>query len=373
MAIFGGLDRARHFDEFADTIETQSGVLTGAQRKATALSNLGVTATVAELALLAGVTAGTHAVSKVLSSDSLGFIDVIKPKLITAGDASLDINGIAAAQGGVVALTGGTSSTSGNAGGAVNLTGGTPGATGVGGAVVLVGAIGGATSGAGGAFSATGGAGTAGNAAGGAVSLIGGLGQGSAAGGAVTITSGAAGATGVAGAVAIAVGGATAGNGSNMTLTGGAGAGGTASGGNVNLVPGAAVSTGTPGEFQVNSNSATMSIPFNYISTLVTQAIWTATRAVRVKAIIGRVRVAGSGGACTLSFYKAGSTVAVGSGTILHSGSYNVAGTADANQTLTLSPTVADVTLAAGDSIGYVLTGTATSAVGNVTIHLTPV
>lgn len=308
-----------------------------------------------------------------LAAGTINFTS-IKASGIVGGDSSLGVAGQAAAQGGAVALVGGTSSTSGNAGGAVTAVGGTPGATGAGGAVTLTGAVGGATSGAGGAVTATGGAGTAGNAAGGAVTLTGGAGQGSAAGGAVTLTSGAAGATGVAGAVAIAVGAATAGNGSSVTITGGNGAGGTNAGGNVNVVPGAAVSTGTPGEFQVNGASAITPITLNYTASMVTQTIFTSSRAYRVKGIVGRVRVQGSGGACTLSFYKVPSGTAVGSGTLLHSGSFDVAGgTVDTNQTLTLSATVATVTLAAGDSIGYVLTGTPTSAVGSVTVAMTPV
>lgn len=290
------------------------------------------------------------------------------------GGASASINGSTGAQGGAVTLTGGTSTTSANAGGAVTAVGGTPGATGVGGAINLTGGAGGATSGAGGAVVITGGAGTAGNATGGAASLIGGAGQGSAAGGAITITSGAAGATGVAGAVNISVGAATAGAGSNVTITGGNGAGGTAAGGNVNLVPGTAVSTGTPGEFQVNGNSAVECSSFNYTASLVTQTVFTATRAVRVKAILGRVRVQGTGGACTIQFFKCGSGTAVGSGTALdNSSTFNLVGTVDTNQSITLSSTVATVTLAAGDSIGYVLTGTATSAVGSITIHVVPV
>lgn len=83
---------------------------------------------------------------------------------ITAADATFTITGLSAAQGGYVTVTGGTSSTAGNAGGAVNLVGGTPGATGVGGAVTITGAAGGSTSGTGGAVVVTSGAGTAGNA-----------------------------------------------------------------------------------------------------------------------------------------------------------------------------------------------------------------
>ena len=171
--------------------------------------------------------------------------------------------------------------------------------------------------------------------------------------------------TAQAGALATKAGG-------SITITAGAGASGISAGGSINLVPGAAGSTGAPGEVQINSNSAIEVINLNYTASLVTQTIFTATRACRVKAIIGRTRVAGSGGACTIAFFKCATTVAVGSGVALHSGSFNLVGTADANQTLTLSTTVADVTLAAGDSIGYVLTGTATSAVGSVSVHIAP-
>lgn len=98
---------------------------------------------------------------------------------ITGSDSSLGINGVAAAQGGAIVVTGGTSSTGGNAGGAVSLVGGTPGVTGVGGAASVTGGAGGATSGTGGAVAIAGGAGTAGNANGGAVTVLGGNAHGS--------------------------------------------------------------------------------------------------------------------------------------------------------------------------------------------------
>lgn len=145
---------------------------------------------------------------------------------ISAADATFTITGLAAAQGGYVAVAGGTSSTAGNAGGAASLTGGQPGATGVGGAASVVGGIGGATSGTGGAAALTGGAGTNGNAAGGAAVVTGGAGQGTGAGGAASVVGGAsgAGATGN-GAAANVTGGAalsTNGNGGSVILTGGA-------------------------------------------------------------------------------------------------------------------------------------------------------
>ena len=125
--------------------------------------------------LASGATTVTGALSSTTTvSGVTGDFEVIE-----AGDASLGINGIDAAQGGAILITGGTSSTAGNAGGDVDLVGGTPGSTSAGGAVAVTGAIGGSSSGTGGAATLTGGAGTAGDAAGGAVTLEGGLQNGS--------------------------------------------------------------------------------------------------------------------------------------------------------------------------------------------------
>lgn len=296
---------------------------------------------------------------------------------IQSGDAALTITGktgASAAAGGTVDLVGGTGGATSGTGGVASATGGTGTGTGTGGAVTLTGGTSGVgATGNGGAANLVGGAAASVAGTGGAVVITGGLGTTTGAGGAITITSGAAGSTGVPGAIAISVGAATAGAGSNITLTSGTGVGSTNSGGNVNIVPGAAAGAGTPGEFQINSSTAgCIPVSFNYTSTLVTQTFFTASRAYRIKSLIGRPRVAGSGGACSLSFFKAPSATAVGSGTLLHSGTYDMTAAADANQTLTLSATVATVTLAAGDSIGYVLTGTATSAVGSITVTLVP-
>lgn len=192
---------------------------------------------------------------------------------ITGSDSSLAINGLAAAQGGAVLITGGTSSTSANAGGAVGRVGGTPGATGVGGAITDVGGAGGATSGAGGAVSRIGGAGTAGNAAGGAVSDTGGAGQGSAAGGALSYTGGAGGATGAGGAVTITggAGGATSGTGGALALAGGAGTAGNANGGSVTLLAGNAHGSGTDGTIGIGtSNTSAITIGAASIATAIT-------------------------------------------------------------------------------------------------------
>lgn len=174
---------------------------------------------------------------------------------ITAEDASLGIAGLAAAQGGAILLTGGTSSTGANAGGAVGMVGGTPGATGVGGAVTLTGGAGGATSGVGGAATIAAGAGTAGNSAGGVASVTGGAGQGSAAGGIGKLVGGVGGATGAGGAVQLTggAGGATSGTGGAVAVAGGAGSAGNAVGGSVTINGGAKNGSGTDGTVTIQS------------------------------------------------------------------------------------------------------------------------
>ena len=103
-----------------------------------------------------------------------------------------------------------------------------------------------------------------------------------------------------------------------------------------------------------------------------TQSIFTASRNYIVKDISGRVDVAGTGGACTIAFYSVPSGTAIASGTLLASTTFNVAGTVNTKQSLTLSAVASNLIVAAGSSIGYVITGAATSAVGSVSVALAP-
>ena len=124
-------------------------------------------------------------------------------------------------------------------------------------------------------------------------------------------------------------------------------------------------STGGTGEF--------IPVTIQYIaSSAATQAVFTASRNYVVQSIIGRPTVAGTGGACTISIFSVPSGTAVASGTLLHTGTYNLAGTINTNQVLALSTTASDLIIASGSSIGFVITGTATSAVGSISIALSP-
>lgn len=113
-------------------------------------------------------------------------------------------------------------------------------------------------------------------------------------------------------------------------------------------------------------------VTFNYTAAAVTQKFFTAAAPMLVVDITAVTRVAGSGGAASLAFFKAASGIAVGSGTAINTGSFNLVGTADTNQVLTLVSDQSALTLQVGDSLGYVLTGTPTSAVGCVTVTLEP-
>src|ERR1700740_2274079 len=90
----------------------------------------------------------------------------------------------------------------------------------------------------------------------------------------------------------------------------------------------------------VDSAYCRANVNFDYTAALVTQKFYieSAPQGRIVVDIRGAVRVAGSGGACTLQIFKVPDGVAVASGTLLHSGTYNLVGTVDTQQILTLVP-----------------------------------
>jgi hypothetical protein len=101
------------------------------------------------------------------------------------------------------------------------------------------------------------------------------------------------------------------------------------------------------------------------------QVDWVAPRAGRVLSIVARVEVAGTdGGAVTGVVKKAASATDIASGTALHSGSIDLKGSVDTNQTLTLSATSSALDIAAGTAIGLDFTGTLTAARGVATVTI---
>lgn len=110
----------------------------------------------------------------------------------------------------------------------------------------------------------------------------------------------------------------------------------------------------------------------NYNVPAADATFFVADRAYVVKGIRGVTDVIGTGGACTATIRKVPSGTALASGTALHTGSFNLVGTALTTQTLVVSTTGSDLLLAAGDRIAADFTGTATSAIGCITVSLAP-
>jgi hypothetical protein len=137
------------------------------------------------------------------------------------------------------------------------------------------------------------------------------------------------------------------------------------------LKPNADGSTGLQGGDRDNGGFINVNIEYNASS--VDKWAFVATRAYVVQGISGVPAVAGSdGSAVTASVVKASGTTAITSGTALHSGTYNLKGTANTVQSLTLSTTSGVTALAAGDRIGIDFTGTLTAATGVITVCLAP-
>lgn len=120
------------------------------------------------------------------------------------------------------------------------------------------------------------------------------------------------------------------------------------------------------------ANTGWIDASFIYNVPAADASFFVADRAYVVKGIRGVNDVIGTGGACTAVIRKVPSGTALSSGPALHSGSYNLVGVAATNQILTLSTTVSDRLLAAGDRLAFDVTGTATSAIGCVSVSLAP-
>ena len=128
-------------------------------------------------------------------------------------------------------------------------------------------------------------------------------------------------------------------------------------------------SMGLQGSDQDEGGFVFVNIEYNASS--VDKVSFVANRKYIVKAITARPTVAGTdGSAVSAVIKKAASGTAITSGTALHSSSIDLKGTANTNQSLTLSTTATDLVIAAGTSIGIDFTGALTSATGVVTVTL---
>lgn len=122
-----------------------------------------------------------------------------------------------------------------------------------------------------------------------------------------------------------------------------------------------------------HSSAGYVPVSIEYNASAIDKVCFVATRAYVVKSITGRPTVAGTdGGAVTAAIKKAASATAITAGTAVHSGSYDLKGTANTVQNLTMSTTASDLLIPAGTCLGIDFTGTLTSAVGVVTVMLAP-
>lgn len=278
--------------------------------------------------------------------------------------------------------------TGGAPGGAVGLYGGAGNPTYQGGGIFAI--AGYNTSGSGGDIAFSAGLGSTGGGAvrflggggssvstGGTITFTGGSGYGVNSGGGVYLTAGvtgdAANATGIT--LQAASGGATSGNGGVLQMNAGD-AVGSGYGGDFRIQLGTGTNPNAgdgPGNLNINSDPSIFPITYSWVAgaQLNDQTIFTATRALTVTAVIGRVDIV-NGTAATLLAVKAASGTAPSGGTALTSTSMDLTGTANTNQTLTPSATFTDFLLAPGDSICLVTTGTLAASAGCITVWGTP-
>jgi hypothetical protein len=134
----------------------------------------------------------------------------------------------------------------------------------------------------------------------------------------------------------------------------------------VNIVQNSDGSCGLVGQSDTIGAFFEDSTPIN--ASTVSSTLFTAQRALKIASIVYRPDVAGTdAGAVTFVVNKCPSATAPGSGTIVHSGTGNLKGTAATNQSLTMLTTSA-IFMAAGDSLCIVPTGVMTSVVGMLTV-----
>lgn len=147
-------------------------------------------------------------------------------------------------------------------------------------------------------------------------------------------------------------------------------------GGNINLTPGHVGDGTTAGEVNIGPTNGSSFVPFGLDwyagDNPGTRVVLIATRPLRVKGVVGRLTAANAG-ASTAVFVKCANNTAPASGTAVTSTSMNCAGTPNANQTLTLSATAADLDLAIGDALVCVSTGTFALSSGGLYGWATPV
>lgn len=135
------------------------------------------------------------------------------------------------------------------------------------------------------------------------------------------------------------------------------------------------VNVGTKASASFVTIGLAAAVPVSFIygeATPLDQPFFVADRAYVVQSIVARILVVGSdAGAVTGQVRKVANGTALASGTALHSGSIDLKGTANTNQSLTLAAAPA-TSLSANAAIGLDVTGTTTAARGVISMLLLP-
>lgn len=143
----------------------------------------------------------------------------------------------------------------------------------------------------------------------------------------------------------------------------------------VNLKQNADMSAGLQGSDGDDGGFIVVSLPWSAVQNVVgilTVSGPVLNRRMVVKAITG-VNDVVAANAVTATLYKAPSATALGSGTALHTGTFNLQGTAATNQSLTLSTTAGALDVAAGSRLGMVISGApGATGCGCITVTLAP-
>lgn len=125
------------------------------------------------------------------------------------------------------------------------------------------------------------------------------------------------------------------------------------------------------GTARVLSGNSGYVVTVPVVAASVDNTIFTANEDYQVVAVNYTPTVAGTdGGTVTLAVNKCTGTQAPSAGTAVHASTANLKGTINTVQNLTLSATVANLQLAAGNRLAVDFTGTLTSAVGLLTVVL---
>lgn len=133
------------------------------------------------------------------------------------------------------------------------------------------------------------------------------------------------------------------------------------------------VGTKASANFQEAGLSAAIAVSFVYDANVINLPFFVADRPYIALAVNARILVAGTnGGAVTAQIRRVPNNTAVSGGTAIHSGTINLKGTVDQVQEMTMVTTASSINLVKGNSLGFDLTGVATSARGVVSVLLQP-